>query len=91
MADKPRKATALRYDPEKNPVPEVLASGQGLVAEKIIQLAQESGLPIREDPMLAEALSGLQLSEEIPPELYLAIAEALVWAWNADQKLKNRR
>jgi len=81
-------ASALRYDPENGEFPEVVASGQGNIAEKIIQLAEEAGLPVRQDPMLAEALSGLQLGDQIPPELYMAVAEALVWAWQSDQKLR---
>ena len=46
-----------------------------------VALAREAGVPVREDPVLAEALAALELDREVPPELYRAVAEALLWAW----------
>lgn len=88
--DKPsrRAAAALRYNQDDQDVPEVVAGGYGQVAEKIIQLAEEAGIPVREDPILAQALAGLEIGSDVPPELYLAAAEALIWAWRSDQKLR---
>ena len=81
-AEKKRKhATALGYDPEKNNAPVVLASGQGKIAEQIISLAQSSGIPIREDPVLAMALSGIDVNSEIPPELYTVVAQILAYIY----------
>ena len=74
-------ATALGYDPEKDNAPRVLASGQGKIAEKIIALAQANGITIREDPVLAMALSGIDINAEIPPELYTVVAEILAYIY----------
>ena len=76
----PRKSAAgLRYD--RGEAPLVVAAGRGHVAERIVALAREAGVPVREDPVLAEALAALELDREVPPELYRAVAEALLWAW----------
>jgi flagellar biosynthesis protein len=83
---KPKRATALRYDREKHGSPEVIATGSGLIAERIVEIAREQGLPVREDPALAEALSRLQLEQEIPPELFVAVAEVLVWAYGLEKR-----
>ena len=69
---KKRLAVALHYD--KVGAPTVTAKGQGLVAEKIEELAREHGIPIETNSALAEALSKLELDEEIPLELYQAVA-----------------
>lgn len=79
-----RRASALRY--EGSGAPRVTASGQGLIAERIIEVARENGIPVREDPALAQALSALELEEEIPQDLYTAVAEAIAWAYTLDAK-----
>jgi flagellar biosynthesis protein len=79
-----RRATALRY--EGSGAPKVTASGQGYVADRIIAVARENGIPIREDPALVRALEGLELGEEIPEDLYKAVAEAIAWAYSLDLK-----
>jgi flagellar biosynthesis protein len=68
----------------------VVATGSGLIAERIVEIAREQGLPVREDPALAEALSRLELEQEIPPELFAAVAEVLVWAYRLE-RTNNRR
>jgi flagellar biosynthesis protein len=83
---RPKRATALRYQRENDSSPKVVATGSGLIAERIVEIAREQGLPVREDPALAEALSRLQLEQEIPPELFVAVAEVLVWAYNLEKK-----
>ena len=75
----PRRAAALRYDGRD--APRVVATGRGLVAEKILEAARAAGVPLREDPVLMEALATLEIEQEIPPELYRAVAEALAWAY----------
>jgi flagellar biosynthesis protein len=83
---RPRRATALRYDRDKDGAPQVIATGSGLIAERIVEIAREQGLPVREDPALAEALSRLELEQEIPPELFVAVAEVLVWAYGLEKR-----
>ena len=80
MPEKPRRATALRYTDGAD-APEVVATGAGEIAKKILAAAEEAGVPIRRDPALVEALSKLDVGREVPPELYIAVAEALVWAY----------
>lgn len=79
-----RKAAALRYDAEAGGAPQVVAAGAGLVAERILELAREQGVPVREEPALVEALQRLELGQEIPPELFVAVAEVLVWAYGLE-------
>jgi len=74
------RATALRYEQGTN-APRVLATGTGLTAERIVALARESGVPIREDPELAQALAILELGDEVPDVLYVAVAETIAWAY----------
>jgi flagellar biosynthesis protein len=83
---RPRRAAALRYDKGKNEAPEVVAVGSGLIADRIVEIAVEQGLPVREDPALAEALARLELEQEIPPELFAAVAEVLVWAYGLEPR-----
>ena len=76
-ADEPKDralAVALHYEEGSQEAPRVVAKGRGLVAEKIVALAQENGVVIEANPVLAEALSGVDLDESIPIELYDAMA-----------------
>jgi flagellar biosynthesis protein len=75
-----KRATALRYGGGEG-APELVAKGRGHVAEKILEAARAAGVPVREDPALVQALETLELGQEIPPELYRAVAEALAWAY----------
>ncbi len=68
-------AVALRY--EKPNAPHVVATGRGPVGQAIIDKAKEHGIPVQENPMLAEALSTLELDQEIPEALYKAVAQIL--------------
>jgi flagellar biosynthesis protein len=86
MAERRRVAAALSYP--GHGAPKVVAAGQGLVAERILELAREAGVPTREDSALAQALAELELGTEIPPLLYQAVAEALVWALRLDRSLR---
>ena len=79
---KSRRAAALHY--EGTGAPKVVASGRGLIADKILEAAREAGVPVREDAALAEALSKLELGREIPEVLYQAVAETLAWAYRLD-------
>lgn len=81
-----KSAIALRYNPENNNSPEIIAKGVGLISDKIIEKAKESNIPIFHDPELAETLISFNLGDEIPPELYEVVAEILVFVGNLDKK-----
>lgn len=73
-------AVALTYDQERAPF--VSATGKGLIAEEIIRIAEENGILIHEDPALVESLALLDLGQEIPEALYIAIAEVISFAYS---------
>jgi flagellar biosynthesis protein len=79
-----KRATALHYGGGDG-APKVVAAGQGLIAERILEIAAAAGVPIREDAALVNALSSLELGQEIPEELFVAVAEALAWAYRLDR------
>lgn len=85
---KPKQAIALSYDPSDD-APKVVASGRGILAEKIIEKAQEFDVPIHKDDKLADTLSRLEIGEMIPPELYEVVAEILIFVDSMD-KLKSK-
>jgi len=77
--NEPLKAIALQYDGENAPI--VTAAGEGVIAEEIIRIAREHGVPLREDASLAALLSDLELGEEIPEQLYRIVAEVIAYAY----------
>jgi len=83
---KKKRAVALRYDASKDAAPKITAKGQGAIAEKIIELAREAGVPVKEQSDLVEILSKLDLNSEIPPETYVIVAEILAWVYELNQK-----
>jgi flagellar biosynthesis protein len=78
-SNRPDLAIALRYDGEN--APRVTAKGSGHVADRILDLADEYDIPLREDPELALLLSQVPLGDEIPEALYLAVAEVIAFAY----------
>ena len=74
-----QKAVALKYIPERNGAPVIVASGMGYMAEKITETAMEAGVPVYEDDSLATLLTQLQLGAEIPRELYQAIVDIYIY------------
>lgn len=78
-----RKAIALQYE-NGNPAPVVVASGMGYMAEKIVEIASENGVPVYEDTSLATMLSQLQLGQEIPESLYRFIVDIYVYFLHFD-------
>jgi flagellar biosynthesis protein len=86
--DRGKLAAALKYDPAKMRAPKVVARGRGVLAEKIIALAREHGLPVRVDPPLVEALARLNIDEEIPVDLYLAVAEVLAFVYRLNEEAR---
>jgi flagellar biosynthesis protein len=82
MTENDKKSTmavALNYD--GTGAPTVTAKGKGLVAERIIELAEENHIPLRQDAGLVQVLANVPLDQEIPRELYIAVAEVIAFAY----------
>lgn len=84
--DKRRKAVAMRYDQTKETAPRITAAGKGLVAENIIELANQHHVPIQKDETMVELLANLEINEKIPEELYQAVAEVFAFLYRADKR-----
>lgn len=92
MAEKKRRAVALQYNREMaSAAPKLLAKGQGGLADRIIEVAREKGIPLYEDPELVEVLGQLDVNAEIQPELYQAVAEVLIFIYKMNQKKKGAK
>lgn len=76
------KAVALKYDSTADKAPRVIAKGKGEVAKKIIEIAREHNIHVHNDPDLIEVLSQLDLNNEIPPDLYVVVAELLAFIYS---------
>lgn len=81
---KDKTAVAVSYEPGEA-APKILATGKGLIAEKIIEKAEENNVPLYKDNKLADTLSRLEIGDMIPPELYEAVAEVLVFVDDMDR------
>lgn len=79
------KAVAIQYEADKG-APRVAAKGHGLIAEQIIELAEEHGVHIHQSPELVDVLVRLELGEEIPEALYRAIAEIIAFTYSLKNK-----
>ncbi|WP_018132588.1 EscU/YscU/HrcU family type III secretion system export apparatus switch protein [Effusibacillus pohliae] len=84
--NQPKKAAALAYDPAVDQAPKIVASGQGEIGQRIIELANEHGVPVHQDPVLVETLLAFDVGREIPPELYQAVAEILAFVQHLERK-----
>lgn len=80
-------AVAIRHALEGGKLPEITASGYGKLAEKIVQIAFENGVRVREDADLAQLLATLDLEAEIPPEALYAVAEVLSYVYRANGQI----
>jgi flagellar biosynthesis protein len=78
-------AVALKYD-GKN-APKVTAKGSGVTAEQILALAEQHGIPLQTEPELARILAEIPLGDEIPRELYVAVAEVIAFAYYLSGKI----
>ncbi len=78
-------AVALKYDGEN--APRVTAKGTGQIADRIVELARENNIPMQENTLMAQTLSQLELNQEIPPALYLAVAEIIAFAYYLSGKV----
>ncbi len=79
-------AVALHYD--KQGAPRVVAKGRGSIGEKIIEVAKAHDIPIEENEVLAGALSNVELGDEIPAELYKAVAEVLIFVLRLSGRIR---
>ncbi|MDR1886165.1 MAG: EscU/YscU/HrcU family type III secretion system export apparatus switch protein [Synergistaceae bacterium] len=79
------KAAALKYEIGADRAPRVIAKGENLMAEKIIETAMEAEIPVVEDAALVSALLVLELGDEIPTELYQSVAKILAFLYNLDK------
>ncbi|MCR5584361.1 MAG: EscU/YscU/HrcU family type III secretion system export apparatus switch protein [Lachnospiraceae bacterium] len=87
--EKQKTAVALEYVPGET-APQIIATGKGHVAEKIIETAKETDVPIHKDEKLAGTLSKLEIGDYIPEELYGVVAEVLVMVDRAESKVSKR-
>ena len=83
---KSQLAVALHYD--KTGAPRVVAKGRGSIGESIIELARAHDIPIEENEVLAGALSNVELGDEIPAELYKAVAEVLIFVLRLSGRIR---
>ena len=88
MSDKPAPSIAVALHYQTGSAPRVVASGRGYVSEKIVEVAQQHGVPLQKNPALAAALSTLELEEEIPENLYKAVAQVLGFILRTAGQLK---
>lgn len=88
LEENPNKVVALVYDGITAPV--LSAKGTGELAEEILAIAREHNIPIKEQPELTELLSRLKLNQEIPRELYVAVAEIIAFAYMLKGKVPNQ-
>lgn len=85
--NRPKEALALRYDRgASEPAPRVVARGVGEVAERILETAAAAGVPIRADGDLLELLSMVELGDEIPAEVYGAVAQLISFLWDLNEE-----
>lgn len=87
---KVQEAAALRYQSGDN-APVITALGRGLVAEKIVEKARESRVPVVSDTLLAHALTQLNLGDEIPREFYAIVAQVLIMVSRMDDEFDRNR
>ncbi len=84
------KAIAILYDENASAAPKIVASGKGIIAEKIIATAKEAGIHIQEDANLVELLSKVPVGEEVPVELYQTVAEVLAFVYQMNEKFRQK-
>lgn len=83
--DKIDRAVALSYNKENGGAPNVAAKGSGFIAQRIVEIARESEVPVVEDAALVSALLSLELGQEVPVELYEAVARLLSWVYKLEK------
>jgi flagellar biosynthesis protein len=85
------KAVAIKYEANKDKAPQIIATGKGAIAERILSLADEHNIPFFEDKTLTDLLSNLDLDSQLPPELYTLVAEVLAFVYQLDKLAKKKK
>ncbi|MFT7680356.1 MAG: flagellar biosynthesis protein [Planctomycetota bacterium] len=87
MSAPTRRAVGLHYEASRENAPKVVAKGSGEVAERIVSMARESGVPIEHNPDLVELLAVSEVGDEIPSEVFGAVARLItfLWAFNGER------
>ena len=80
-----KRAAAIKYEPGQDAAPVMTAFGEGYLAEKIVSVAMESGVPVVPDPSLASMLAKMSVGDEIPEELYTVVAKILIFVGELDR------
>ncbi len=88
MEKKQKKAVALKYKPGKDRAPKIAAKGAGRVADKIIEIAKEHDIPVKDDADLVEVLAKLDIEQEIPADVYVVVAELLAFVYSLNSRKK---
>lgn len=88
---KGQKAVALGFNEKKDSAPKVIASGAGLIAEQIIEIARENNIPVHKDAELAQVLSVLEIDSYIPIEVYGTVAKILSYIYEQNRQAKLKR
>lgn len=83
-----KKAIALRYTHDKEQAPKVIAKGNGLIADEILEVAKHHEIHVHEDKALVELLSKMEIHQQIPEELYEAVAEIFAFVYSLEQEIK---
>jgi len=83
--NKRQKAVALEYNLDEH-APKVVAKGSGVIAEKILENAEAADITVYKDPQLVEELTGMDLGQHIPPELYEVVAQVLIFISDLDHE-----
>jgi flagellar biosynthesis protein len=87
MKDEERQAVGLSYQPDSEAAPRVVAKGKGELAERLLAIAEEHGVPIKRDPDLLQFLTATQVGEEVPEEVYAAVAALIAFLWRLNDGL----
>lgn len=85
-----KTAVAMSYDKNSENSPKITAKGSGFVAENILEKAREHDIPIQQDASLVELLGKLNINENIPEDLYQAVAEVFAFIYRADKAAGKR-
>ncbi len=81
-----KKAAALKYQQNAQNAPKIVASGKGMIAQKIVERAKLFDIPIFQNEALVNSLVDLEIGEEIPPKLYNAVVEVFIWLYQSEKK-----
>lgn len=89
-ASKFSEAVALKYTPQADSAPKVVAKGRGYIADRILEIARTNNIPVKEDPELLQVLSTLDLQQDIPPHVYQVVAELLAFVYSVNKKFSEQ-